>query len=64
MQLYIEDMTCGSCVKHVTETIRSIDPNAEVQADVPARIVTVTSTATQEAIVAALGADGYPSDVV
>ena len=59
----IQDMTCGHCVKHVTEALRRLDGvevrnvavgSAEVRFD-PAR----TSS---QAIADAIGAAGYPAN--
>lgn len=59
MQFHIETMTCGGCARGVTKAIQSVDPAAEVQADPPARKVEVTTTATREALAAALTAAGF-----
>jgi copper chaperone len=59
LQLHIENMTCGSCVTHVTQTIRTVDPNAKVDADTTARTVTVDTAASREDIQEVVAADGY-----
>lgn len=60
MRFHLEDMTCGGCVRGVTRAIHSVDPDARVEADPPTRSVEVTSTATREAIAAALADAGFP----
>lgn len=64
MQLHIETMTCGACARHVTQAIRSVDPNAEVSIEIGARRVLVETVAGEEEVRAALAADGYAATVV
>ena len=64
MQFHIQDMTCGSCVRHVKEAIAKVDPAAKVEADTGSRRISVTTTATQQQIEKALGDDGYPARLV
>lgn len=56
MQLHIENMTCGGCVRSVTTAILSVDPIAKVNADPARHKVDVTTTAPRlkpEAVLAA-----------
>ncbi len=59
MLFQIESMHCGGCVRGVTKAIRSVDPTAEVAADLDAHEVRVTSGAAREALVAALTEAGF-----
>ena len=59
MQFQIDDMTCGSCVRHVNRAIAGIDPNAKIEADTVARRINVATTADADAVIRALAADGY-----
>jgi len=59
MQFQIDDMTCGSCVRHVNRAIAGIDPNAKIEADTVARRISVATTADAAAVIGALAADGY-----
>ena len=59
MQIHIENMTCGGCVRGVTLAIHSVDPAATVAADTPTRKVTVTSDTPGAAILSALAAAGF-----
>ena len=44
MQLFnIPDMTCGHCVRTITQAVRSIDAAAQVQADLATHSIRVTS---------------------
>lgn len=61
MKFRIQDMTCGGCVRGVERAVRSVDPEATVRADVPAREVEVSSTRPQAEIAAALGSAGFPA---
>ena len=56
---HIQNMTCGGCVRGVTRAIQSVDPDARVQADVPARRVQVVSEQPREIVKAALTKSGY-----
>jgi copper chaperone len=64
MQFHVQDMTCGSCVPHIKKAIASVDPAAEVTADTVARNITVTTSASQQAIEKALADDGYPATAI
>lgn len=59
MQFQIDDMTCGSCVRHVNRAIAGIDPNAKIEADAVARRISVATTAGADAVIRALADDGY-----
>lgn len=60
MQFHLQDMTCGGCVRGVTRAIHSVDPDARIEADPPTHRVEVTTTASREAIAAALTEAGFP----
>ena len=59
MQFHIENMTCGGCVRGVTKAIRSVDPEAEVNADLATHAVDVTTTAPRAKLALALAGAGY-----
>lgn len=61
MELKIEGMTCGGCAKAVTGAIRSVDPNARIEADLAARTVRVETTATPAVLQLVLDEAGYPA---
>jgi copper chaperone len=58
-EFQIPDMTCGHCVKAVTEAIKTADPAAEVKIDLSSHQVQVQSTAPRERLVAQLKEAGY-----
>lgn len=57
----VPDMTCGHCAGVVTETLKSLDPAAEIKVEVMKKEVSVTSKASAETILAALADAGYPA---
>ena len=61
MQLHIQNMTCGGCVRSVTKAIQSLDPAARVEADPAAHTVVISSERSQSEIEAALAQAGYPA---
>lgn len=61
IELTLPDMTCGHCVKTVTQTAQRLDPTARVRADLATHRVTIDSSVAAEAMQAALAAQGYPA---
>ena len=59
LSFQIPNMTCGHCVRAVTEAVQTADPAATVVADLPTHQVQVQTTAPREAVVAQLAAAGY-----
>ncbi len=59
MQFHIENMTCGGCVRGVTRAIHSVDAAATVEADPPARALTVQSGKPGAEFLSALAAAGF-----
>ncbi len=58
-QFQIPNMSCGHCVRAITEAVHAVDPSARVQADVPQHQVQVETTAPREQLVARLSEAGY-----
>jgi copper chaperone CopZ len=58
--LKIEDMTCGHCVSTVTQTVKSIDPNAKIEIDLASKRVRIDSTQSLETLREVLSEAGYP----
>jgi copper chaperone len=62
IELTLPDMTCGHCVKSVTQAALRVDPAARVATDLGNhRVVIDSEKAPREAFEAALAAEGYPS---
>ena len=61
MKLTINKMSCGGCVRSITQAIVSIDDTATVQADLPGHSITVNTERSEAEIRAALDSIGYPA---
>jgi copper chaperone len=53
-------MSCGHCVKSITQAINLLDAHATVSADPASKKVSVTTSAAEAAVIAALTEAGYP----
>lgn len=64
MQVFtVTGMTCGHCVRAVTDAVRGVDAGAAVEVDLGAGRVTVRGgTATTQQITAAIAAEGYAAE--
>lgn len=61
IKLHIPDMSCGHCAGVVTRTVKELDQDAAIGFDMPARTVELSTTATQDAVLASLAEAGYPA---
>jgi copper chaperone len=59
LDLTIPDMTCGGCARGVTAAIKAIDPGAELVIDLDSHHVQVRTSATAEAVKAAVVEAGF-----
>jgi len=59
LEFRIPNMTCGHCVKSVTEAVKSADPAARVDVDLPSHQVKVETSAPRDTVVARLADAGY-----
>ncbi|WP_426206035.1 heavy-metal-associated domain-containing protein [Pseudomonas sp. TWP3-1] len=60
MQVFnVEGMSCGHCVKAVTQAVQSLDPAASVRVDLAAKEVGVESALSAEQVIAAISEEGY-----
>jgi copper chaperone len=59
VQIHIQNMTCGGCVRGVTRAIHSVDPKAGIEADPPSRKVNVQSDRPGTDFLPALEAAGF-----
>jgi len=65
MQLFnVQGMTCGHCVRAITQAVRSGDPAADVQIDLASGEVRVESKLAEEAILGLIREEGYAVQVV
>ena len=60
MQVFkVQGMSCGHCVRAITQAVQSRDPVAEVQVDLDSAEVRVVSRLSSEELRETIGADGY-----
>ncbi|MFJ2487366.1 heavy-metal-associated domain-containing protein [Pseudomonas sp. NPDC087639] len=62
MQVFnVQGMSCGHCVKAVTQALQSKDPAASVHVDLAAKEVGVESALSAEQVIAIISEEGYPA---
>jgi copper chaperone len=61
LELNVTGMTCGHCVRAVTEAVNTLDREAEVQVDLASKRVRVEGRSSPSELIAALGTAGYPA---
>jgi copper chaperone len=60
MQLFnVQGMSCGHCVKAITQALQAKDPAASVRVDLAAKEVGVESALTSDQVIAAITEEGY-----
>jgi len=59
IELKLPTMTCGHCVRTVTDTVHTVDDAAKVEIDLPTQHVRIDSQQPREAFERALTAEGY-----
>lgn len=62
-QFRVQGMTCGHCVRAVTEAIRNDDPAANVNVDLSAARVQVDSALSAQRIIELIGEEGYQASI-
>jgi copper chaperone len=65
VELDVQGMTCGSCVKHVTKALQSVPGVSQVEVDLAkgrARVVGEMAPIA-EALIAALASEDYPAQL-
>lgn len=55
----VQGMTCGHCVRAVTQALQQLDPAAEVKVDLATGRVEVESARPREALARAIQDEGY-----
>ncbi|AUN97656.1 hypothetical protein C0V70_05910 [Bacteriovorax stolpii] len=58
-EIKVSGMTCGGCVRSVTNALKSLDSKANVNIDLKSQLVTVESEKGQDDIVSAIEEAGY-----
>jgi copper chaperone len=59
LKLTIPNMACSACADTITKAIKSIDNNAQVQADTKTKLVTIETTASETNIKQVITTAGY-----
>lgn len=59
MKLKIEAMSCGHCVKNITNAVKNVDEAAKVDVDLKTKMVDIETKASLKAVLAALDEIGY-----
>ncbi|WP_207284784.1 heavy-metal-associated domain-containing protein [Pseudomonas sp. FW300-N2A2] len=60
MQVFnVQGMSCGHCVKTITQALQAKDPAASVRVDLAAKEVGVESALTADQVIAAISEEGY-----
>lgn len=61
MEFNIPAMSCGHCAGVITQTVKALDPAAQVNVDLAAKKVVVESSQDRQSVAAALAEAGYPA---
>lgn len=60
-ELNVNGMSCGHCAGRVSKAIAAVDPSANVEVDLAAKLVRVSSTAAPQELAHAVTEAGYPA---
>ncbi|KAA0976311.1 heavy-metal-associated domain-containing protein [Pseudomonas sp. ANT_J28] len=64
MQVFnVQGMSCGHCVKTITEALQAKDPAASVRIDLAAKEVGVKSALSADQVIAVITEEGYEAKV-
>ncbi|MGH8857814.1 MAG: heavy-metal-associated domain-containing protein [Polaromonas sp.] len=61
MEFDIQSMSCGHCASVITQTVKRVDPDAEVSVDLASKKVTIQTSEDRQTVAAALTEAGYPT---
>lgn len=56
---FVKSMSCGSCARHITHAVKTLDPDAELAIDIPARTVNIESKKSTDELANAIKALDY-----
>ena len=59
MKLIVEDMTCGHCVRRITQAIQAVDATAKVEVDLAEAEVQIDGDLDIASAIMAIGEAGY-----
>jgi copper chaperone len=60
IEFHLPAVSCGHCVRAVTEAVQEVDAQAKVEVDLPARQARIESSAEPARLAQALAEAGYP----
>lgn len=60
IEFKLPDMSCGHCVRAVTEAVKEVDPAATVEVNLDTKLATVDSSKPVESFNQAFTEAGYP----
>ncbi|MBK5397813.1 heavy-metal-associated domain-containing protein [Pseudomonas sp. TH39(2020)] len=64
MQVFnVQGMSCGHCVKAITEALQAKDPAASVRVDLAAKEVGVESALSVDQVIAVITDEGYEAKI-
>ncbi|MEB0043219.1 MULTISPECIES: cation transporter [unclassified Pseudomonas] len=55
----VQGMTCGHCVRAITQAVHRDDPAADVKVDLATGLVQVESTLAADALIGLISGEGY-----
>ena len=64
IELSVRDMTCGNCVRHVSEALEKQAGVERALVDLESGRAVVSGDADPERLIAALHEEGYPAELV
>lgn len=65
MQVFnVQGMSCGHCVKAITQAVQAMDPAASVRVDLAAEEVGVESALNADQVIEAIREEGYEVKLV
>ena len=63
VELQVQGMSCGPCVKHITEALRPLEGVSDIAVDLQAGRVKVNGDSDSHALLSALQEAGYPAQL-
>jgi copper chaperone len=60
IKLTVPGMACSACATNITNAVKAVDPNANVEADPATKLVNVETQVSETTIKETLVAAGYP----
>ena len=64
MELMVENMSCGHCVRAVTDAMHALNPAAEVRVDLARKSLSINGQIDAPAALTALAEAGYPARLI